>query len=99
MEICQECSSLPERLSRVNDQYVSLLLQEERMEREGFRETSTFGVVEHALREAENERGFVSQLLVDHRGKHDQTRTAWRLQPVPNSNVEMTAELKKGGPP
>jgi hypothetical protein len=83
MEVCDECLRLEERSTRANVEYVSLLFQEDRMERDGFRETMTFSVVEDALREAENKRSYMSGLLLSHCRTHQEHgKTSKARQPV-----------------
>ena len=83
MEVCDECLKLAKRFSRANDQYVSLLLQEDRMERDGFGETMTFSVVEDELRKAENKRSYMSGLLLSHRRTHEEHgKTSKPRQPI-----------------
>ena len=71
MDACDECLRLEDRLSRANDRYVSLVIVEEGMVRDGNRETMTFGLFEDALREAQNGRSSAAQLLLHHRGTHE----------------------------
>ena len=83
MEVCDECSRLVERLVRANVEYVSLLFQEDKMERDGFRETMAFSVIEDALRKAENKRSYVSGLLLSHRRTHEEHgKTSKARQPI-----------------
>jgi hypothetical protein len=50
---------------------VSLILVQDRMIHDGNRETLTFGLVEDALQEAQNERSLAARLIVAHRGIHE----------------------------
>jgi len=97
MKFCNECISLQERLSRANDQYVSLLLQQERMARDGYRETWTFGVIEDALRDAENVWRSVARLLMAHRGTHESGSTVFRHRGQISLECECAVDKVKAG--
>ena len=70
MDFCGDCLRLENRLCRANDHYVSLILQEDRMVRDGNGETVMFTFVEDALHDALNERSSAAGDLLAHRQLH-----------------------------
>ena len=78
MESCGECLWLENRLRRANNYYIRLILQQDRMIRDGDAEASAF---EDAMQEAQSGRASAARDLLAHRGTHQalsllRTRTA-----------------------
>ena len=81
MESCNDCLRLENRLRRASEHYVRLILQQDRMIRDGDAEASAF---EDAMREGESWRNAAPRLLLAHRKGHEdssrpKTRTAGQL--------------------
>lgn len=78
MKFCGDCLRLENRLRRANDYYVRLILQQDRMIRDGDAES---GTLEDAMQEAQGRRTSAAEDLLAHRGSHEdlsrlKTRTA-----------------------
>ena len=81
MESCCECLWLEQRLRSANNYYIKLILQQDRMIRDGDAEASAF---EDAMQEAQSGRASAARDLLAHRGTHQalsllRTRTAGQL--------------------
>jgi hypothetical protein len=69
METCAECSMLERILSRANRRYASLVLQQDRMVRDG----NEGGVFEDAIQQEEGIRTFAARALLAHCANHTQS--------------------------
>jgi len=81
MELCGECSMLKQRLRRVNDHYVRLIFEQDRMTRDGNTRTGDF---ENVMQEAQNRLISAGLELLAHQKSHEalsrpKTRTAGQL--------------------
>jgi hypothetical protein len=82
MELCGECLMLESRLQAANNYYVSLILQQDRMVRDGNAEAKAF---ENAIEQAQGIRTSVTHDLLAHCTVHNvlasrlKTRTAGQL--------------------
>jgi hypothetical protein len=68
MEPCRDCMALEDELFSANGRWVSLVLQQNRMVREGNPAAIT---LEDAIRRARRRRDAVTRLLTAHLKKHD----------------------------
>ena len=81
MKSCDDCFKLENRLRRTNEHYIRLILQQDRMIRDGDAEASAF---EDAMQEAQSGRASAARDLLAHRRTHQafsllKTRTAGQL--------------------
>src|SRR5437773_10265510 len=89
MESCGECLWLENRLQRANNYYIRLILEQDRMMRDGDAEASAF---EDAMQEAQSGRASAARDLLAHRGS-DQALSLLRTR----TSVELKADTAQGG--